>query len=126
VPIQALATCHCIEPAIRQAYDHSGVIAMVQIQVIEPLPDGGVRAEAEVFRAWKGNLQKMVTFVARSGCDYPVAPGEEHLLYFTIEDGDRLETARCRGNRPVAESAVSLHWLNRFGQVGAIAEESDR
>ncbi|MDR3213828.1 MAG: hypothetical protein LBT71_07940 [Azoarcus sp.] len=118
--------CRCAAPAARRAYADADAVALVSIGETDALPDGVLRARADVLRVWKSALAKSVDIFTSNTdtCEFPMQKDDEALLYLRRNDNGNLETYNCWGNLPKSRSKIRIKWLNRHGKVHALKETS--
>lgn len=115
---QVAWACRCVPPAASAAYRRAALVVVGRIVSVEQRADVAIaRVRVQVERVWKADVPAALTFTTATTCNYPVQPGERHLLYLTRSDSGELVSDRCMGNRALLEgqSADAVVWLERRG-----------
>ena len=117
---EALA-CRCLEPLAKDAY--AGAYVVIQARVIEVVPapegDGGI-AILSVSQAWKRDIMERLAVMTVTSCAYPWQEGKEYILFLVRESTGLFSTARCLGNKPLAEAAELIRWLHKNGHISKV------
>lgn len=121
---RSASACRCDEaepaaPAL--AYSRADAVGVARVLSVKPTSAGGTgQIVLEITRAWKADLPSRAKVTTATNCDYLLAEGETHLLFFGHYGAQRA-AMRCMGSRPLSEAEPVLKWLETHGRAARVS-----
>lgn len=120
--VKTINACRCIGPSSpAEAYRPANAIVLAKVVQVEPRPElGGFSVSLFIERAWKSEVNQEFWITTGSGCLYVVEPERKYLLFLTRTPDKTFTTGQCMGNRPLAEGAKLIRWLDTTAKQASV------